>query len=69
MSNAFNEYMSYCSDQDNAGYSNVKTTIDTLLEDLDGQPPEEQVGFRKYETKTRTLSVKRNRGDYQYGKS
>lgn len=69
MCNAFNEYMAYCSDQDNAGYSDVKVTINTLLEDLDEQSPEEQVGFREYETKTRTRSVKRNRGDYQYGKS
>jgi len=62
------EYMTYCSNQDNAGYSNVKTTINELLEDLDDWKDTE-VDYSKYAGRTLLKPGKRHRGEYQYGKS
>ena len=68
MNSSFNEYMSYCSDQDNAGYLNIEAKVNPLLDSLDGWKEQEDLHAMR-PTKYVEVPFKRNRGDYQYGKS
>lgn len=68
MSNAFNEYMAYCDNQeDGAGYSTTRATINTLLEDLDDWGDQKDFHAMR-PTKHVEIPFKRHRGDYQYGR-
>ena len=68
MSNEINQFMTYCSNEDKAGFANTAGTIDILLEDLDGW--KEQVDtYSRRDDKFVDKPLKRNRGDYQYGTS
>ena len=68
MSNEINQFMTYCSNEDKAGFANTAGTIDILLEDLDGW--KEQVDtYSRRDDKFVDKPLKRNRGDYQYGRS
>ena len=67
MSNEINQFMTYCSNEDKAGFANTAGTIDILLEDLDGW--KEQVDtYSRRDDKFVDKPLKRNRGDYQYGR-
>jgi hypothetical protein len=70
MSNEVNQFMTYCSNEDRAGYTDdlkVQANIDTLLDDLDGW--KEQVDtYSRRDDRFVDKPLKRNRGDYQYAK-
>lgn len=67
MNSTTSEYMTYCSNEDNAGHTSIRPTIDTMFDDLDSQEVSSSPYDKMY-VRFKASTKKYNRGDYQYGK-
>ena len=61
---AFNEYMEYCNDEDNAGCVDINSKIESLVDNLDDW--REEVTSSMHNTIRSVNPSKRQRADYQY---